>query len=520
MTFPELRKCLKVVAVVFILLATVAPVIYLSIGFGCAVMQQSETLAFSFNAGLFMRSLEITLGATVLCGILGFMVAIGVWVVLPEYANRIGMVFLALILIPAFVHVQSWIFFADSLINVINTIMETNLNFNGTFAVVLTMALSCLPVTAGMTLMALLSVPTEIKDMVCLDGPSSKTFMKIYFPYLIPAMGVSSLLVFLLNINDYGITSVFGVSSYALELFSQFSSGMSVYGVFFNGLPLMIICLVVLGLFGFYVSKMDFSLGMTPGENPFAESKLITALAVGGLVVAGLFILVPVGNLIFETTQSSDVWGILSGSFFEIGYGILVSTLAAVISFIPAIFFAGMFYGSKKGYWVLGLAAMPFLIPGPVLGLSLIKLWNSPLLSGVYRSPLMPVVALVAKNTFIQAIILSVALASLDRAYLENIRVHWPGTVKAVKCVANLIGKKCLAGMLIVFALSMGEFGVTLLIIPPGYQTLTIKIYNYLHYGASDVVAVLCLFIVVIVILVLFGIFKLLGGDANEQTKD
>jgi len=30
-------------------------------------------------------------------------------------------------------------------------------------------------------------------------------------------------------------------------------------------------------------------------------------------------------------------------------------------------------------------------------------------------------------------------------------------------------------------------------VVPPGQPTLTLRIYNYLHYGASDVVAGLCL---------------------------
>ncbi len=207
--------------------------------------------------------------------------------------------------------------------------------------------------------------------------------------------------------------------------------------------------------------------------------------------------------------------GVLFDSFAEIFYGMLISVLAAGVSFIPAMLFAGLFYRSKAGYWVLGLAAVPFIIPGPVLGLSLIRMWNTPLLSIVYRSSLMPVVALVAKYTFIEAIIFSVAMASLDRSLLDNIQVHWPGLFKAIICIAQLSGRKWLAAMLIVFALSMGEFGVTLLIMPPGYQTLTIKIYNYLHYGSSDVVAVLCLFMVFIISLVLIVLFKLLGGGKN-----
>ncbi|WP_169314712.1 ABC transporter permease [Acetobacterium woodii] len=502
-------------AVVILLLGTIAPVIYLAIGFGNALLQQKELLFFSFNSSLFVSSLAITLGATVLCAFLGLLVAIGIWFACPGSADKIAIILLTLILMPAFIQVQSWIFFADAIAEVINGLMGTVFNFKGVFAVILTMAFASLPVSAGLTLVSLLSIPPEIQDMVRLDGPGQKAFLKIYMPYLQPALVVGSLFVFLVNINDYGITSVFGVNSYALELFSQFSAGMTVYEVFYNGLPLLAVCLAVLAVFSRYILKSDFSLGMTVGFNPFRESKLMILLAIVGLMITGLFILVPLGNLIYAASECTDIWGVLSDSFAEIFYGMLVSVLAAGVSSIPAMLFAGLFYRSKAGYWVLGLAAVPFMIPGPVLGLSLIRMWNTPLLSIVYRSSLMPVVALVAKYTFIEAIIFSVAMASLDRSLLDNIQVHWPGLVKSIICIAQLSGRKWLAAMLIVFALSMGEFGVTLLIMPPGYQTLTIKIYNYLHYGSSDVVAVLCLFMVFIISLVLIVLFKLLGGGKN-----
>jgi iron(III) transport system permease protein len=49
-----------------------------------------------------------------------------------------------------------------------------------------------------------------------------------------------------------------------------------------------------------------------------------------------------------------------------------------------------------------------------------------------------------------------------------------------------------LAGMGLVGALTMGELSATLLVVPPGHSTLVLRIYNYLHYGASQTVAGLC----------------------------
>jgi iron(III) transport system permease protein len=49
-----------------------------------------------------------------------------------------------------------------------------------------------------------------------------------------------------------------------------------------------------------------------------------------------------------------------------------------------------------------------------------------------------------------------------------------------------------------VFILSVGELGTTLLVIPPGRETIVIKIYNLMHYGAEQMVAALCVILIVI----------------------
>ena len=52
------------------------------------------------------------------------------------------------------------------------------------------------------------------------------------------------------------------------------------------------------------------------------------------------------------------------------------------------------------------------------------------------------------------------------------------------------------AGILATF--SLAELGSTLIVEPPGYMTMTIRIYNYIHYGASGDVAGLCLAITLV----------------------
>ena len=53
----------------------------------------------------------------------------------------------------------------------------------------------------------------------------------------------------------------------------------------------------------------------------------------------------------------------------------------------------------------------------------------------------------------------------------------------------------------LVFICCFGELSATLLLVPPGRETIAVKIYNLMHYGADDMVASLCLFIIMVMFL-------------------
>jgi iron(III) transport system permease protein len=57
---------------------------------------------------------------------------------------------------------------------------------------------------------------------------------------------------------------------------------------------------------------------------------------------------------------------------------------------------------------------------------------------------------------------------------------------------------------------------MTLLVIPPGRETIVIKIYNLMHYGAEQLVAALSI-ILIVVILAISGCFLLLHRKWVKQ---
>ena len=60
---------------------------------------------------------------------------------------------------------------------------------------------------------------------------------------------------------------------------------------------------------------------------------------------------------------------------------------------------------------------------------------------------------------------------------------------------------------MLVFVLCLGELGSTLLTIPPGMETLSLRIYNLMHYGAHDIVAALAAILLGLTLLPLAVLF-------------
>ena len=77
-----------------------------------------------------------------------------------------------------------------------------------------------------------------------------------------------------------------------------------------------------------------------------------------------------------------------------------------------------------------------------------------------------------------------------------------PETVVNIARHLPLMAGGLSAALVVVFALSLGEIGATLLVIPPGLGTAALRLYNLLHYGAPASTAGLALSLLFIILAV------------------
>lgn len=167
---------------------------------------------------------------------------------------------------------------------------------------------------------------------------------------------------------------------------------------------------------------------------------------------------------------------------------------------------------------VLGLSTMiPLAIPPTAVGISLIRIWNTPLTDIVYSGSAMVILGYVFRFLPFSVIILGSELRQLNPRSEESARLACPNWLGVMRRITLPLAKTgLLTGFMVVFILAFGELGTTLLLIPPGRETLPIRIYNLMHYGAHDLVSALCL-ISLALTFALSGVFLIIWKKNHDK---
>lgn len=509
----------KWLVVIIFLLGIAGPVFLL---FGKSVLllfsKASQEIPF-ISISLFAKSVGISLAASTLSCVLGVLCAIFVWTSSPKYYKKIFLAILLCALIPPFIHVHSWIKVMDGVCLLFNSILGTNLNFTGVFAVIFTTAFSYLPYTISLCLMGLFSIPMDINDLIRTEDAPLTLFKKCISPYFLPYLFIGGIFVFLITINDFSIASAFNINVFALELFSLYSASGDIYSIALSSLPLILLSILLLAGLWYLSDRYEVLGDIDTNKNPLEKEKFMKCISFFGGITISLYILIPLLTMVVESFTTRKFISILIESVSEISYSLIVSmgTSVIVVFFSVLIYF---FWQNKRHRSILYfILSFSFLIPSAILGLGLISFWNQSFLSQIYQSPYMPVIGLATRFLILSLLFLTVRINRLDKGLIDATVLSY-SYFKGLFCVIiPMIWKDILACMLLIFALSMSEYGIVLLVTPPGYQMLTIKIYNYLHYGATEVVYALNLFVFLIIMIIALLIFALYSINDNDETK-
>jgi iron(III) transport system permease protein len=354
-----------------------------------------------------------------------------------------------------------------------------------------------LPLAVGLALLGLETVDPYLIEAGRTLRSDTEVLTRIALPLAAPALLAGGGFVFIFSLMDYSIPSLFGKTVYALEIFAEHSAAGKPASAFLVALPLLLLGAAVV-----YFSQSPLReaaqrppWGLRPWRRRARWPAWLRALQLLAAALLFLQILVPLAGL----SAATGGWENLAESVRLARREILFSlgvALAAALLVLPLAYPAAAMLirpgRSRRRWWFW--VTVPLAVPAPLVGIGLIAAWNRPFWGGIYGSAAMPVLAALARFAPLAALLLLAQLRRSDPLLLDAARVLQRRPIDTwLKVRLPMLAPGLLAAASLCFALTLGELGATLIVAPPGMATLTMRLYNLLHYGATDMVAGLCL---------------------------
>ncbi len=354
-------------------------------------------------------------------------------------------------------------------------------------------------VTAG----ALRNVDAALEDDARTCASEWTVLRRVTLPLVAPSVLLGALFVFLLSLAEFGVPSLLLINrtaltnqTYQVNIYSDFSLRYDAAEAARNSLPLLVCLLIPFGLMwaswrgkswqnadGLRIA--DCGLRISKGRWLLVGFCVLAVLAADVVPLVSLF----VHSLPFK--HYATVW---RSHTTEIVNTALLPMAAAVCA--VALAFAGAIVVERvvpRWQNVLTLLVLlPVAVPPVLVGVALIALYNRPAFGVIYGTKAMVVLGYLARFLPFAFVVVRGAVQSLDASWEEAAQVEGATWWQSLWHVTRPLAAPGLrAAGLLVFVLSAGELSVTLLVNPPGGQTIPFTIDNFMHYGHTPEVAAL-----------------------------
>lgn len=454
------------------------------------------------RSGLLLNSLATALPVAILATLLGWVVAAVLWS--RNRAATPALVWLALPLaaVPPYVHALTWFSLLTRIEQPLRAAGFSLAVFHGGLGYFWVGIATYAPLGLAIAWLGLRTVDPLLVDAGRSVRPDMESILHIAAPLSAPAVLAAGGAIFLLNLLDYSVPSLFQVNVYAMETFAEFSASGDEVKALLLTLPLVLLSGAVTALLLGPVRSLAT-------RHVQRRRRLSTALRLPGwaniLGAVALILLVvqslaPLVFLGLDAGPLGRVRGHLASARAEILYSLNTAALAALIS-LPLAFAAARALARVESIWLWWMILLPAALPAALVGVSFIPITSMPFVDRMPTS--LPVAFVhVVRYLPLAVVLLASQLRRSDPGLYDAARVFQASALRRFFLVSlplRFPGFLAAAGL--VFALSLGELGATLMVVPPGSATLTMRIYNYLHYGASSIVSGLSLALVAAVAL-------------------
>ena len=377
--------------------------------------------------------------------------------------------------------------------------------------IVLVMTLNIFPVVYFAVSRSLLASGQRLAIVARVHGASAwQAFWHITLPMLSPALAAGMLLAFTLAIEEYGVPAALGARAGLVMLTVGIEKKLADWPVDLPGASLLSLLLIAVALLAWWLQKRltgdkeVTSVTGKPGENSGAELGWLTLPAVLAMAgVGGLAVVMPGASMVLTSLMSTLSGGIhadnvtlrhFAALFAQQGDALsaLATSLSLALASAGGVGMVGLLAAwlvvvqkMKGSAFVDALSLLPAALPGVVVGVGLILLWNQPFWPvSPYNTWFMLLLSYCCLLLPWPVRYVGSALRQLGHNLEPAARVHGATPLQALRLIVlPLVFPALLAAM--VFAIASRELVTSLLLAPAGTQTVSVFIWRQFEQGSA-----------------------------------
>ncbi len=372
-----------------------------------------------------------------------------------------------------------------------------------------------LPIPIILTMVFLRTVNPRLEEAARLAAGWGRVLKEITLPFILPGILLSALLVFLLTFGEFGVPNFLRYDVFPVESFTQFSAFYNFQTATAAAMPMAVITFLALLFEAGFLRDRTYQIQPAPDDRQGMTIHL-RRFRSGIILCVSLLLMVMVLVPILALVLKSGGLNVYLHALDKAGQSLLRSVGYAVAGATLLVFF-GFFTGyliqtRTLKFWrtVDSLTVFLFALPGTVIGIGLISLWNTPWTNFIYATPIIIILGYLAKYTVLTSRITVTQLAQIPSSLEEAAQMTGAGWLRRVIFIVMPLAKRgLLAAWLVGYIFSLRDTAITMLVYPAGHDTLPVRIFTLMANGSQELIAALSV-ILILTTLVPVGLFSLL----------
>ncbi len=369
---------------------------------------------------------------------------------------------------------------------------------------VLVLFTAYLPLTILTVMVYSRSLNPSLEEAGRLVAGWRKVLLGITLPSMKNGIILSASLVFLLSIGELAVPMYLRYDVFPVESFTQFTAFYDFKSATALMVPMLLTAVLVI-----FLERKILQKGVRQIKPALPEKLPVVNLGKWKWVIFSavalmsvVLVVIPMSSLIAGAGWHSYAEAIRRAGDSVIRSIIYAATGATVLTVLGIII--GYSAKSDEKLWkrIDFASVLFFAVPGTVLGIGLISLWNNPTTNFIYSSFLVILLGYIAKYTVLTERIMAAVISGIPDSMEESAETVGVGWLKRMLGIIIPLSTKGIAlSWIIGYIFSARDMGMTMLVYPSGSDTLPVRTFTLMANGNPDVISALCVITILVILL-------------------